>query len=104
MSLIQLSKKPFSQLIKYSAPNNNLAVLSSTTQYWTTRSQSTNSSVQKSAPKGNEGVEEKPSPFQVSPFRGPFSNKLEYAVARVDDLLNAVRRVSSFAFWIPLIF
>ena len=82
-SLIQVSKKPFTQLIKYSAPNNNIAVFG-----LFCRNQST---------KSNElATEEKPpSPYSLSPFKVPFSNKAEWAVARVDDILNSVRRVSA---------
>jgi hypothetical protein len=95
MSLIQLSKKPFTQLIKYSSPNNNIVALN----IFSNRYQSTKQSVESKQQTGdNNEVVEKPSPYKVSPFQGPFANKAEWAVARVDDLLNAVRRVRNFCF------
>ena len=51
-----------------------------------------NSSVMPAPKQPNEDKDVKPfkfSPFQVSP-----SNKVDYALARVDDLLNFARRVN----------
>jgi hypothetical protein len=81
-SLIQVSKKPFTQLIKFSAPNSNIALLGVFS-----RNQSTKTS--------EVATEDKPpSPYSLSPFKVPFSNKAEWAVARVDDILNSIRRVN----------
>lgn len=87
MSLIQVGKKPFTQLVKYSKTHNAITVFAGY------RNQSTKTDVGKS---DDAGVESKPSPYSMSPFKVPFSNKAEWAVARVDDILNAVRRVRAF--------
>ena len=95
MSLIQFSKKPFTNLIKYSAPNNNVAVLS----IFGYRNQSSKSSVEK------VGDAAEKSPYAYSPFKVPFANnKAEWAVARVDDILNVVRKVSFNSTFFPSLF
>ena len=50
---------------------------------------SKSSSVQNSGVQGAKDVK----PFKFSPFQVSPSNKVDYALARVDDLLNHARRV-----------
>jgi hypothetical protein len=93
MALALLSKKTMSLALAPLTTSNFSVMMSRAQSNQKQQNSEVNSGIQVQPP-GPDGKPVKP--FKFSPFDVSPANKVDFALARVDDLLNLVRRVSDY--------